>query len=97
MPCLFKAIFRFPCPGCGLTRAYRSLSKGDLKRAFYWHPLYWMPPLAAGVFLVSTRCDSVRRAAVRLKPVGIAALLAFLGVWVLRLAVDTPRVASRHW
>ena len=27
--CLFKTIFDFPCPGCGLTRGFRQLFQGN--------------------------------------------------------------------
>lgn len=31
--CLFKSIFDFPCPGCGLTRAFRALFQGNIIKA----------------------------------------------------------------
>jgi drug/metabolite transporter (DMT)-like permease len=44
--CLFKLLTGMPCPGCGMTRAYLHLFKGDLAGAFYFHPLFWLiPPL----------------------------------------------------
>lgn len=43
--CLFINIFGLPCPACGMTRAYISLVHLDIKRAFYYHPLFWSVPL----------------------------------------------------
>ncbi len=43
--CLFINIFGLPCPACGMTRAYISLAHLDIKRAFYYHPLFWSVPL----------------------------------------------------
>ena len=31
--CIFKSITSIPCPGCGLTRGFRSLFKGNLIEA----------------------------------------------------------------
>lgn len=33
------------CPGCGMLRAWFYLLHFDLKRAFFYHPLWWLPPL----------------------------------------------------
>lgn len=38
-PCLFKTIFHVPCPGCGLTRSFRAIWRGDLSQAIRYHPL----------------------------------------------------------
>ncbi|MGM9878602.1 MAG: DUF2752 domain-containing protein [Bacilli bacterium] len=37
--CLFKTIFNIPCPGCGLTRGFRALFKGDFALAFNYNIL----------------------------------------------------------
>jgi hypothetical protein len=34
VPCLFKSLFGFNCPGCGLTTAFISLVELDFKKAF---------------------------------------------------------------
>ena len=36
--CSFKRILRIQCPGCGLTRAFISISRGDLARAWSFNP-----------------------------------------------------------
>lgn len=35
--CFFKSFFKFDCPGCGLTRAFLSLPKGEIARAFQFN------------------------------------------------------------
>lgn len=45
--CLFKNITGVPCPGCGLTRSYLALLKGNISHAFYYHPLFFVVPLSA--------------------------------------------------
>lgn len=37
--CLFKSLFSIPCPGCGLTRGFRALFKGDIVGAFNYNIL----------------------------------------------------------
>ena len=36
--CPFKALTGIPCPGCGMTRAMLSLTKGDFRGAFGYNP-----------------------------------------------------------
>jgi hypothetical protein len=72
-----------------MTRSYRALLRGDLRRSFYWHPLFWAPPLAAGWFLALAGRGA--------KPLAVPALAVFLGVWAARLGFDIPGVACRRW
>jgi hypothetical protein len=37
--CMFKNITGLPCPGCGLTHSFCSISKGDLQSAFGYNQL----------------------------------------------------------
>ncbi len=43
--CIFKKIFGITCPGCGMTRAYLSFFKGDIKSAFEFNPMFWSVPI----------------------------------------------------
>ncbi len=36
--CLFKMVTGFPCPGCGLTRAFLSILHFDFKASFFYNP-----------------------------------------------------------
>jgi hypothetical protein len=47
--CLFKLIFRVPCPGCGIIRSLSAFSRGDLLLAWHANPVG--PALA--VYIVS--------------------------------------------
>lgn len=47
--CYFKTITGLPCPGCGLTRAFISLYKGNMLEAFVYHPLWLLVLLVAFV------------------------------------------------
>lgn len=37
--CPFKSLFSIPCPGCGLTRSFRCLFKGDIIGALNYNIL----------------------------------------------------------
>ncbi|MDA2925252.1 DUF2752 domain-containing protein, partial [Acidobacteria bacterium AH-259-L09] len=37
--CFSRRVLHFPCPGCGLTRAFAHLAKGEWLAAFRLHPL----------------------------------------------------------
>ena len=39
LPCLFKMVFHIPCPGCGMTRSFKALWRGDWFVAVRYHPL----------------------------------------------------------
>ena len=41
--CPIKFLTGVSCPGCGLTRATLAFLRGDLKQAFYYHPLFILP------------------------------------------------------
>ena len=43
--CPIKFITGISCAGCGMSRAWISLLKLDLKNAFYYHPLFWSVPI----------------------------------------------------
>ena len=46
-----SAAVRVPCPGCGMTRAWLSVFRGQLTAAFAHHPLFRTVPLLYGYLL----------------------------------------------
>lgn len=51
--CVFLRFFHIPCPGCGMTRAVKSVLALDLKAAFNYHPMVFSLPLVAGYILAN--------------------------------------------
>ena len=96
-PCLFKIVTGLPCPGCGLTRAFSAVMHGDMKSAFFFHPLFWLVPVAALLFVISRSSPAFREKFPGIWRLGILALASFLGLWVVRLTVGIPGVASHRW
>ena len=46
--CLFRRVTGIPCPGCGMTRAWLSLLRGDLAGMLYHHPMAPAIPVLLG-------------------------------------------------
>lgn len=44
--CPIKFVTGISCMGCGMTRAWRAVLHFDLHSAFYYHPGFWLPPIA---------------------------------------------------
>ena len=47
--CPSESILGIPCPLCGISRAVKSVARGDIRTAFYYHPLW---PLIGLSFLL---------------------------------------------
>lgn len=41
--CPFKYFTGISCAGCGMTRAWGALLQMDVRQAFHYHPLFWIP------------------------------------------------------
>lgn len=54
--CIFKKIFHIACPGCGLTRGFRSLLRLDIKEAIYYNiltiPIFLFLLITSLVFII---------------------------------------------
>ncbi|MCX8129593.1 MAG: DUF2752 domain-containing protein [Clostridia bacterium] len=86
--CVSKATFGVPCPGCGMTRSFKSLIKGDIHSAFYYHPLFILVILAAFVILFRNTgsISKIYKSAVT----WISLLIVFISVWVVRMIQMFP-------
>ena len=43
--CIFRTLFGFPCPGCGMTRALSAILKGKIGEAIVCHPMIFSLPV----------------------------------------------------
>lgn len=53
--CFFRNITGLPCPGCGMTRAYISLISLDIKKSFYYHPLFILPIIITSIIVLKNK------------------------------------------
>lgn len=94
--CVVRRATGLPCPGCGLTRSFCAIAKGQVERGFAFH---WLGPalfLVAGVYWVrgAALLAGWRGAVARFDEtvirwrLPIAMIAALIVTWVLRLVVD---------
>ena len=93
--CYLKATLGIPCPGCGLTRSYISLFKGDFNGALHYHPLFIVPPL---IFLIIALHHipiikiKIINKLYNSKVFWISIIVLFLGVYIVRMILFFPRL-----
>ena len=56
--CPIKYITGVSCAGCGMTRAFMSLLKGNINEAFMYHPLFWMVPIFVLIYIYRDKIPS---------------------------------------
>ncbi|WP_374047193.1 DUF2752 domain-containing protein [uncultured Phascolarctobacterium sp.] len=58
--CPWRSLLDIPCPGCGLTRAFISLLRGEFYISFSYHALL-IPVLVLVAFLAFEDCYSLNK------------------------------------
>lgn len=81
--CPIKFITGISCAGCGMSRAYVSLIKGDVAMAFYYHPLFMLPPVLLLSLIFRNRMNDKM-----FKVLISICVILFVAVYVFRL-IDT--------
>jgi hypothetical protein len=91
--CLFRRLTEVPCPGCGLTRAFVHLARGEWPAALADHPLAPLVALELAAGWVLWGLALAGRARPRperwLGPWLLAHAAALLALWLGRLATGT--------
>ena len=83
--CVVYQLLGIPCPGCGMTRAWLSLLRGDFAGAFRAHPLFWTLPFMGFWFLFADRVPQKAAAALT-----VLACVLFAGVYIVRMVLYFP-------
>ena len=78
--CPIKYVTGVSCAGCGMTRAFMSLLRGQLKLAFYYHPLVYLMPFIVVYFFVKDKLPGRIR-----KMLVFTICMAFVIVYIYRL------------
>jgi len=88
--CVFRRCTGGYCPGCGLTRSARHLTRGQLGAAWSDHPFLVLAAaqaaVAAVVYGVVRRVGASINWNKVLVVLGIANLVLITGIWIVRLA-----------
>ncbi len=88
--CVFRRCTGGYCPGCGLTRSARHLTRGQVGAAWLDHP--WMVLLAAQASIATIAYGAIRRLGATFDAnrevlvAGGANVVLALGIWFVRLA-----------
>ena len=78
--CPIKFVTGISCAGCGMTRAWLALLKGNVQLAYYYHPLFFLPPIALVILLLRKKiCKTIFNSLIFI----IAVL--FVIVYILRM------------
>ncbi|CEO08340.1 DUF2752 domain-containing protein [Paraclostridium sordellii] len=93
--CLLKNKIGIPCPGCGMTRALESFLHGDIKKAFYYHPLFLIPIFIAIVFLFGNNDFFAKL--IKNKNIWIFLVILVLLVYIIRMVLMFPDVAPMNY
>lgn len=78
--CPIKYTTGISCAGCGMTRSWKHLLSFDIVTAFYYHPLFWIPPIFVLCLLYKNRLPSKV-----FKTVVTISILLFITVYLIRL------------
>jgi hypothetical protein len=91
--CLFRRALDLPCPGCGLTRAFGALAKGDFAASWHLHPFalvlaveLFVAWLVVGWWLWRGRSLPASR---RVMPYVLVQVAIYLALWTGRVATGT--------
>lgn len=99
--CLVMAVVGLPCPilyltgiscaGCGMTRAWIALLHLDLRTAYFYHPLFWIPVVAVVIMLFKKRIpDKLYRG------LWLVLILLMFGVYFQRMFSESDTVVVFH-
>jgi len=80
--CPIKYFTGISCPGCGMTRAVLAALRLDLRKAFFYHPLFFLVPFMLALYLFGDYIKTIY-----VKSLWAAIIITFLIVYFLRLLV----------
>lgn len=96
-PCLVRLLCHIPCPGCGLTRSFKTLCGGNVVDSLRYHPLglplfalltmYAVSIMAAGSFSYFRTVRDRIEAAVLNPKFWLGATVLLISVWVVRMGL----------
>ena len=89
--CALRRLTGLPCPGCGMTRAFAHLAKGEWSAAVHDHPL---APLLAVELLLAWAAWGLAAAGLTRLPALAKPELAALGHLAVLVAVWLGRMAA---
>lgn len=90
--CLSRRLLHIPCPGCGMTRAFAHLAKGEWGAALALHPLapaVGLEMVLGWIFWGAAVFRRPLRLPVRVETLLVANAAALCALWLGRAATGT--------
>ncbi len=87
--CPMEYFLGIPCPGCGMSRALLAFVHLDFIKAFYFHPLFWLVPAAAVLWILDRLHIFIFSKKIRQRLLLWTGIL-FLLVYAIRLLFGSP-------
>lgn len=88
--CVFRSTIGIPCPGCGLSRAFILLLRGQWQQALHFHPLFWLVPPVTVIWAGLSIFMPKKLASPWLNRLLIVIGLLFIAVYVYRMIIFFP-------
>ena len=82
--CPIKFVTGIPCAGCGMTRAWFSLMRGDISGAFYYHPLFALPVVFIIVWILRKK---EKISSLVYRTILVIGVLIFIAAYIIRLFI----------
>ncbi len=86
--CFFRFFTGIPCPSCGMTRAFLSLIKLNLRESFYYHPLL-IPSLFAAFIAIHMNVSALKFNKKIANTYLWAFIIIFFAVYLFRLITNS--------
>lgn len=86
--CFYRNTLGIPCPGCGLSRAYTALFRGDVLGALNYHPLFIIPIIIGLVMIF--KGNSFFGRFYKSKLFWNITCISLIGLWVVRMLLYFP-------
>ena len=87
--CIFRRCTGGYCPGCGMTRSARHVSRAEFAAAWQDHPWLILGAaqlvVAAAILVVARRVGRTIDRRVLLGPIAVVNIALIVGIWVVRL------------
>ncbi|HHU24476.1 MAG: DUF2752 domain-containing protein [Bacilli bacterium] len=86
--CPIYHLFNYPCPACGITRAWIAFFSGKIALSFTYHPLFWLIPVIVILFLLR-KVPQLKRLYYK-NFVWVTIIIIFLLAYLVRVIIAYP-------
>lgn len=69
LPCIFREITGWKCPGCGVTRMCMSIMKMDFVSAFYYNPVVFLMLPTLAVMLIYQSAVFIKKGTMKISKI----------------------------